>query len=111
MPSASDPRAGRSRRLTPVTLAGCGRYAVRPDSGGPGILERIDPRPADTGLPGQVALSETLPLASSPDHAAQFHQIGHTRTTIEVNNSPVTSTMGGGGLKHKAFLKNWRYLP
>jgi hypothetical protein len=51
-------------------------------------------------------LSETLPLASSSDHAAQFHQIGHICTTIEVNNSSDTSTMGKRGIKHKAFLLN-----
>src|SRR5882757_5988586 len=87
------------------------QHLFEPDPRGPGILERIDPRPADTGLPGQVALSETLPLASSLDHVAQFDQIGHTRTTIEVKNSSVTSTMGNCSLRHKAFLLNWRYLP
>src|SRR5262249_23383350 len=62
------------------------QHRLEPDTGGPGILERIDPRPADAGLPGQVALSETLPLASGPDHVAQLHQIGHNRTTIMVNS-------------------------
>src|SRR4029450_8535622 len=72
---------------------------LEPDSGRPGSLRRIDARPADTGLPGQVTLSETLPLASSPDHAAQFHQIGHICTTIEVNNSSDTSNMSDKGIK------------
>src|SRR5262249_6038295 len=57
------------------------QHRLEPDTGRPGILERIDPCPADAGLPGQVALSETLPLASGPDHVAQLHQIGHNRTT------------------------------
>src|SRR5262249_55287708 len=61
------------------------QHRLEPDSRRPGILERVDPRPADAGLPGQVALSETLPLAGGPDHAAQLHQIGHNRTTIVVN--------------------------
>src|SRR5690349_14719812 len=62
------------------------QHRLEPDAGGPGIRERLDPCPADAGRPGQVALSETLPLARGSDHGAERHPSGHNRTTIIVHS-------------------------